>query len=700
MARGTSWSSRWGAERGDNRAQLRVVFVVSALLLSSAALARNAGPALRRVVPLADGWHFLRADAPGAEGVAFDDRAWSRVSVPHTWNAKDGQDGGNDYYQGVGWYRRRQTIPASEVGRQLYVEFDGANAEATLFVNGHEVGHHAGGYARFRFDVTSLVKVGGANIIAVKVSNAPNPNVPPRSADFTFFGGLYRDARLVSVDPVHLDMDSLGSSGVLAFPTSVTKLSAAVSVRASVSNADPAPRDADVEVSLLATDGKTVGKASAHLSIPAKGTHEATLPLQVASPHLWDGVRDPYLYRLKVEVTAGGRMVDAVTEPLGLRFFDFDAQAGFSLNGASLNLHGVNRHQDRQDKGWALTPRDHDQDMALIRELGANAVRLAHYQHSQYFYDLCDKYGLVVWAEIPVVNSAAAGPFVDNARQQLSELIRQSGNHPSIVTWSVANELQHDKSDPGTLVPLVSALHALARQEDPSRPTSLATFYAATDPSAAITDLVGFNRYDGWYVNTIEAFAPGLDVMRAQAPKLRMAISEYGAGAGVTIHSAAPKKMDHSEEYQALFHEAYWQALAARPFVWGSFVWNMFDFASDVRKEGEHPGRNDKGLCTYDRKVKKDAFYWFKANWSHQPFVYVTGRRFSPRPPGVYDLKVYSNAERIGLRVNGKALPGQSAPNHLFVWSGVELKAGANVIEASANVDGRAIRDRVTVVGR
>jgi beta-galactosidase len=692
-------SSHARPARGRRHARLQVALAVSALLFSSAAVAGSAGPPLRRVVPLSDGWRFLRADAPGAEGVTFDDRAWTRVSVPHTWNGKDGQDGGDDYYRGIGWYRRRQAIPASEIGRQLYIEFDGANTETTLFVNGHEVGHHAGGYARFRFDVTSLVKVGGANVIAVKVSNAPNANVPPRTADYTFFGGLYRDARLVSVDAVHLDMDRFGSSGVLAFPTAVTKLSAAVSVRASVSNADPAPRDADVEVSLLAADGKTVGKASAHLSIPPKGTHEATLPLQVASPHLWDGVRDPYLYALKVEVRAGGRMVDALTEPLGLRFFAFDAATGFSLNGAPLNLHGVNRHQDRQDKGWALTPRDHDQDMALIREVGANAVRLAHYQHSQYFYDLCDRYGLIVWAEIPVVNSAAAGPFVDNAKQQLAELIRQSGNHPSIVTWGVANELQNDKSDPGTIVPLVSALHALARQEDPSRPTSLATFYDATDPSAAITDLVGFNRYEGWYVNTIEAFAPGVDVTRARRPQLRMAISEYGAGAGVTIHSAAPTKMDHSEEYQALFHEAYWQALAGRPFVWGSFVWNMFDFASDGRKEGEHPGRNDKGLCTYDRKIRKDAFYWFKANWSQEGFVHVTARRFSPRPPGAYDVKVYSNAATVGLRVNGKVLTEQSAPNHLFVWPGVAFKPGANVIEASASAGGRALRDRVTVVG-
>jgi beta-galactosidase len=674
------------------------------LVLAAGAAYAKAPPSPRRVTPLADGWRFLRAEAPGAEAPDYDDRAWSRVTVPHTWNAKDGQDGGGDYYRGVGWYRRRVAIAMSETGRELYLELDGANLETTLFLNGREVGHHAGGYARFRFDVTQVAKPGAVNLLAVRVTNAPSPNVPPRSADYTFFGGLYRDVRLVSVDPVHLDLDSFGSSGVLAFQERVTKESAVVRVRASVSNAEPAARDADVAVRVRVRIGRDagtiVGKESAHLKILARGTTETTLPLQIASPHLWDGVRDPYLYALDVEVTSGGRLVDALTEPLGLRSFDFDAAVGFSLNGVPLGLHGVNRHQDREGKGWALSPRDHDEDMALLRELGANAVRLAHYQHSQYFYDLCDKYGLVVWAEIPVINSAGTGPFVDNAEQQLSELIRQSGNHPSIVTWSVANELQDDKSDAGAVVPLITALNDHAHHEDPSRPTTLATFYDATAASAEITDLVGFNRYDGWYVHAIEAFAPGLDVMRARRPQLRMAISEYGAGASPSIHAAAPRKMDHSEEYQLLFHEAYWQALAARPFIWGSFVWNLCDFASDGRKEGDHPGRNDKGLVTYDRKVKKDAFYWFKANWSHDPFVHVTGGRFSPRPAGPTDIKVYSNAAKVSLRVGGAPLTPQSATGHIFVWAGVPLRSGTNVIEATAVVDGRTVRDRVTLVGK
>jgi beta-galactosidase len=679
-----------------------VAFVVGTAVPGAAAAheLRLASSPLRDVTPLREGWRFLRADAAGAERPDFDDRAWARVRVPHTWNAQDGQDGGDDYYRGVGWYRRAVTIPHGEFRGRTYLELDGANLETTLYVNGHEVGHHAGGYTRFRFDVTSFLEPAAPNLLAVKVSNAADPNVPPRTADYTFFGGVYRDVRLVRVGMLHLGMDDFGSSGVLAFQKSVTKERATLDVRAIVSNADVRPQEVDVDVTVLAADGTPVSTARERTEIPTEGSREVRLPLTIATPHLWDGVRDPYLYKLEVELKSACCAVDAVTEPLGLRSFDFDATAGFSLNGASLNLHGVNRHQDRQDKGWALSTHDQDEDMALIRELGANAVRLAHYPHSQYFLDLCDKYGLLVWAEIPVVNSAGTGPFVDSAKQQLTELIRQSGNHPSIVTWSVANELQHDKSDPGAVEPLVRALHERARAEDPSRPTSLATFYAATDPSAAITDLVGFNRYDGWYVGAIDAFAPGLDVMRARRPQLKLAISEYGAGASPSIHAVTPVKMDHSEEYQLLFHEAYWQALEARPYVWGSFVWNMFDFASDGRKEGDHPGRNDKGLVSYDRKVKKDAFYWFKANWSREPFVHVTGARFSPRPKGPTDIKVYSNAEKVRLRVGGAPLAEQSAKGHVFVWSGVPLQAGANAIEATAVVDGRTVRDRITIRGR
>jgi beta-galactosidase len=654
----------------------------------------------RKVTPLGDGWRFLRADVAGAETAAFDDRKWTRVRVPHTWNALDGQDGGDDYYRGVGWYRRRVAIPAAEKGRSLYFEVDGANTVTTLFVDGKELGRHAGGFARFRFDVTSAVTPGKPSVFAVRVSNAADPGIPPRTADFTSFGGLYRDVRLVSVEPVHLDLDTAGDSGVLAFQRSVTKKSAAVDVRVAVTNASDEAREVEVAVTARA-ERSVVASGAARVALPARGRGQVLVPLKFEAPHLWDGVRDPFLHSLEARVSSGGKAVDAVTEPLGLRAFDFDAQAGFSLNGAPLNLHGVNRHQDRQDRGWALSPRDHDQDLALIRELGANAVRLAHYQHSQYFYDLCDRYGLIVWAEIPVVNNAALGAFAKNAEQQLVELIRQSGNHPSIVTWSVANELQHDKSEPGAIVPLIKALAATARREDPTRPTSLATFYDATDPSVGLTELVGFNRYDGWYVNTLAAFAPGVDVMRARRPHLRMALSEYGAGASVAIHAAAPKKMDHSEEYQALFHETYWRALAARPFVWGSFVWNMFDFAVDVRKEGDHPGRNDKGLVTYDRKVKKDAFYWFKANWAESPvFVHVAGRRFTPRPAGDYELKVYSNAPAVRLTVNGAALSEVNAADHLFTWPGVPLRPGRNVIEATATAGNRVSRDRVTIVAK
>jgi beta-galactosidase len=655
----------------------------------------------RRVAALADGWRFLRADVAGAEAAGFDDGAWTAVTVPHTWNALDGENGGDDYYRGAGWYRRHQPVPASESGRRIYLEIDAANIVATAWVNGMQAGQHSGGYARFRFDVTALVTFGADNVIAVQVSNAAGLAVPPLSADYTFFGGIYREARLVSVDPLHLDMDSFGSSGVLGLQRAASRQSASVDLRASVSNAGPQPAPATVEASVLAADGSVAQQASADVTVMAGATADVTVPLTIASPHLWDGVRDPYLYTLRVDLRAGGTVVDSVTEPLGLRFFQFDATAGFALNGAPLNLHGVNRHQDRLDRGWAITAQDHDEDMALIREMGANAIRLAHYQHAQHFYDLADRYGLVVWAEVPLVNSTQAGAFADNAKQQLVELIRQSGNHPAIVTWSLSNELQYDKSVANTLLPLMTDMNTLAHTEDPSRPTALATFYDQNDPVTTKTDLVAFNRYDGWYVNTIADFAPGIDGMHTGKPAMKMGLSEYGAGASVNFHSASPRIMDHTEEYQSLFHETYWQALAARPFVWGSFVWNMFDFAADARNEGDTPGRNDKGLVTYDRKTRKDAFYWFKANWTTAPFVYVTSRRWTPRPAGAYDVKVYSNAATVTLRVNGTALPAQTAPGHLFVWKGVALAAGANSLEASAAAAGGAtVTDAVTIMGQ
>ncbi|HXI56554.1 MAG TPA: glycoside hydrolase family 2 TIM barrel-domain containing protein, partial [Polyangia bacterium] len=651
----------------------------------------------RRTIALAQGWRFIKMDVGGAATTAFDDSAWAPVTVPHTWNSSDGQDGGNDYYRGIGWYRTHVTVPAEEAGRRIYVEFDGANIVTTVWVNGVMAGMHQGGFARFRFDVTSMIKTGAANVIAVQVSNAAglSANIPPVTADFTFFGGLYRDVRLVTAEPAHLDLDHFGSSGVLATQSNVSRQSATVAVRASVTNAGAASFNATVAVKLLAADGSTVQMTSASATIAAGATSDVPLTLTVTNPHLWDGLKDPYLYRLQVDVKNGAQTLDSVVEPLGLRFFSFDANTGFSLNGNHLGLYGANKHQDRLNKGWAVLPSDLDEDMAIVRDLGATALRLAHYQHAQHFYDLCDQNGIIVWAEVPVVNSVTAGtPFADNAKQQLTELIRQSGNHPSIVMWSLSNEV----ADSTPVIPLMTAMNTLAHQEDPSRPTTLATNFAPNGSITKTVDLLGINRYFGWYTGNYGQFAADVDSAHGVAGR-PLAISEYGAGAGITIHTATPTIMDHSEEYQSLLHEAHWKAISARPFLWGSFLWNLFDFAVDSRNEGDTPGRNDKGLVTYDRKTKKDAFYYYKANWSSDPFVYITERRWSQRPVGTYQVKIYSNGDTANLTVNGVAQGAKTATDHIFIWTGIALHAGANTLAASATVSGKAVTDTVTVTG-
>lgn len=652
---------------------------------------------LRRTIALNQGWRFVRKDVPEARGAGFDDGTWSTVSLPHTWNALDGQDGNDDYYRGVGWYRTHVSVPADEAGRRLYVEFDGANILAVVYVNGVRLGEHRGGFARFRFDATDAIEVGADNVIAVEVSNAASlsKTIPPVSADFTFFGGLYREARIVSVNPIHLDLDHFGSSGVSGTTNRVSKQSADVAVRASVTNAGATMKSTSVVVRVLTADGTTVRAAKTDVSVAASSTKDVTVNLTVAHPHLWNGLADPYLYRLRVDLEDGAKFVDDVVEPLGFRFFSFAVDEGFTLNGNRLRLDGINKHQDRLNEGWAVSHADLDEDMAILRDLGANALRLAHYQHAQYFYDLCDRNGLLVWAEAPIVDSVAEGkPFAENAEQQLVELIRQNANHPSIVMWSLGNEI----ANAAQAVPLLTDLAARAHREDPSRPTVLATNKAPDDPLTSVVDLIGVNRYFGWYGGTSAEFASDLDGAHRVAVR-PLAVSEYGAGAGITIHSRNPVKMDHSEEYQSLFHEVHWKAISARPFVWGSFVWNLFDFAVDGRKEGETPGRNDKGLVTYDRKTKKDAFYFYKANWSSDPFVYITERRWTSRPAGTYDVKVYSNGEEVKLVANGEPSSARSARDHVFVFEHVTLKTGPNALEASTVVSGKTVTDAVRVTG-
>ncbi len=652
------------------------------------------------------GWTFQRSDATGAEAPGFDDGAWSKLDLPHSWNAMDGQDGPTTpYYRGIGWYRKHYTFASSLLGQRIYLQFDGSNMISDVYLNGKLAGSHAGGFGAFRFDVTDLVMLGADNVIAVKVDNSagvdenneistsPTANVPPLNADFTFFGGIYRGVHLLSTPPLAISPLDFGSSGVYVTQSNVSAESADLSVKVKLANANAEMATASLTATVLDATGTEVVSATFSQAVPGKGNADATTSAKVMNPHLWNGLADPYLYSVRVDLLDGATVSDSITVPLGLRSFSLDPKTGFTLNGKYLDLHGVNKHQDHKDKGWAIADSDTDADFAFIKELGATAIRLAHYQHAGHTYDLADQAGMVVWAETPVIDRINDTPeFSANAEQQLTELIRQNYNHPSIIFWSVGNEaLLKPGPSPDTLI---SHLTDVVGREDPTRIAAYAANPGDTyNPANWHGSAHGFNQYQGWYGGKVADFAAWADQTHEDRPAGAIGLTEYGAGASISEHTANPAAQDtgenhtttqHSEEYQAYYHEGYWSALAMRPFIWGKFIWNAFDFASDTRSEGDTPGLNDKGLVTYDRQTKKDAFYLYKANWSSAPFVYITSRRFTTLPASSTSIRVYSNATLVDVKLNGSSLGPQSAANHIFVWNNVSWATGVNTVEASA----------------
>jgi beta-galactosidase len=656
---------------------------------------------------LNSGWTFQKADVTGAEAPTFDDSAWTQLDLPHTWNALDGQDGpATPYYRGIGWYRKHYTVPSSLMGQRLYLQFDGSNIITDVYVNGKAAGSHAGGFAAFRFDVTNLVTLGSDNVIAVKVNNgagvdannvivpgSPTANVPPLNADFTFFGGLYRSVHFLSTPPLAISPMDFSSSGVYVKQTNVSAASADLALTVKLSNAGSAAAMASLKATVLDATNAEVLSLTINQSVPASGLADGTATGTLTNPHLWNGLADPYLYSVRVDLLDGSAVSDSVTVPLGLRSFSLDPNTGFTLNGKYLDLHGVDKHQDHKDKGWAIADTDTDADFAIIKELGATVIRLAHYQHAQHTYDVTDRSGVVVWAETPVVDRINDTPeFAANAQQQLTELIRQNYNHPSIVFWSVGNEtLLKAGPSPDTLI---SHLADVVATEDPTRIAAYAANAGDTyNPVNWHGTAHGFNEYQGWYGGKVADFATWADQTHKDRPTGSVGLTEYGAGASITQHAANPAAQDlgadhtssaHTEEYQAYYHEGYWSALSTRPFIWGKFVWNLFDFASDTRSEGTTPGLNDKGLVTFDRQTKKDAFYWYKANWSTDPFVYITSRRFTALPKSSTSIRVYSNAAMVSVSLNGNSFGAKSAANHIFVWDNVTWAAGSNVVVASA----------------
>jgi beta-galactosidase len=655
------------------------------------------GVAARETTLLNSDWRFKMGDVAGAERSNFSDSDWQKLSIPHSWGWEEAQRGTN-YYRGPGWYRRDLNItPKSD--RRYFIRFEAAGSVADVFLNGKSLGQHRGAFGAFCFEVTHGLSQSGSNLLAVRVSNAVEPDIAPLSGDFCIFGGLYRPVHLIETSIENFTPLDHGSPGVAWRQTSVTREKAVIDLTTQISNSGRSSRSLKLVAKILDANGNKIAGEEKQITLMPAVTAPFSLSLNVPQPRLWNGRKDPYLYRAVVELEGDSGAVDSVEQPLGLRFYSIDPERGFVLNGEPYHLRGVNRHQDRWNEGWAVSEADQDEDIQMISEMGCTVIRCAHYQHSDYFYGLCDKAGILVWAEIPQVDKVGGeAKFAETSRSQLLDLIRQNINHPAIFAWSLFNELRPNNPDPHRLL---QDLYILAHGEDPTRPVIAATCTDKLPQMNLIPDWLGWNIYPGWYPGwgKLNEFGSSIDKYRATSRDGMLCISEYGAGANVEQHEQNPKQpvaesQWHPEEWQATLHEAAWQAMKERPFVWGTFVWNMFDFTSYWRHEGGVLGRNDKGLVTYDRKVKKDAFYFYKANWSEEPTIYITSRRFTERTNAMTDVKIYSNAKAVELLLNGTSQGTRTdATNGIFIWKDIKLSAGENRVEARADRSGKNLRD-------
>ncbi|MGL5436408.1 MAG: glycoside hydrolase family 2 protein [Lachnospiraceae bacterium] len=614
---------------------------------------------MRKTRNLNDGWRFT-----GPDGIV------SEVNLPHTWNNVDGQDGGNNYWRGSCMYELELDMPQFwKAEDQVYLEFRGVNASAKVYLNDAEAGTHDGGYSTFRMDVTGLLQE--KNWLAVQVDNGVNDRVYPQKADFTFYGGIYRDVNLVVVNRQHFDMEDCGGDGIRITPE-VKDEDGSVRIQ-TFTNLPGEDAEAVTFIEILDAEGSTVASGMG-----------ADCTLIIPNVHLWNGIKDPYLYTAVARLEYCGEVADEVQCRFGVRCFHVDPDKGFFLNGCSYPLRGVSRHQDWKGLGNAITKEHHQKDMELIREIGANTIRLAHYQHDQYFYDLCDEYGMVVWAEIPYISEHMSNGR-ENAVSQMKELIVQNYNHPCIVCWGISNEITISTKDNKDMLDNHRLLNNLCHEMDPTRLTTLACYAMCPPfhPSAHITDLVSWNLYLGWYVPGLFLNDLWMKFFHFRYPKRALGYSEYGCEAMPNLHSRKPRRGDNTEEYQTVYHEYMLRCFERNPYLWATHVWNIFDFAADARNQGGEPGMNHKGLITFDREIKKDSFYLYKAYWSEEPFVYIAGRRRIDREEAVTVVKVYTNQPKIALYVGG-SLAAEQTGNKIFIFRlklegtmTVEAKAGA-----------------------
>lgn len=642
--------------------------------------------AVRRDVLINDNWMFRFAHQ-------VSHKSERRVDLPHTWNAKDALAGIPDYYRGTANYTRVLKIPEGWKGKRLFLRFEGANTVTDVFINQRHIGEHRGGYGAFVFEITDWIEYGKDNQLQVSVSNALHLDVMPLVGDFNFYGGIYRDVHLLVTEETCISPLDYASPGVYLIQESVSPQRADVKARIAVSGLAVD----NVNLNVRVYDGKKVVKEAVQpVEVKPSKVMYVDVPITIGTPHLWNGRQDPFMYRVEVTLSKGDRILDKVEQPLGVRFFELDADRGFSLNGRPLRLHGVCRHQDRIEVGNALRPEHHIEDAALIAEVGANVIRLAHYPQATMIYDLMDKYGLVVWAEIPFVGPGGyqdqgfvnTSFFRQNGKEQLIELIRQHYNHPSICFWGLFNELKTPADNP---LEYVRELNELAHKEDPTRIITSASNLNDDNELNRVTDAICWNKYFGWYGGNPDDLGAWADKVHAAYPQLKIGISEYGAGASIyhqqdSLKKVVPTGWWHPENWQTYYHMKSWGQISERPFIWGSFIWAFFDFGAAHRTEGDRPGINDKGLVTFDRKVKKDAFYYYKANWDKDnKFVYIAERRCKNRVNPQVDIMVFTNLPEASLWVNGQYMGKAKADKWATVrWENMSLIPGANRIEVKS----------------
>lgn len=657
----------------------------------------------REVTPFNNGWEFKKGPFPtdAMQTAARWNADWEQVNVPHTWNADDMQKKTNNFYAGVAYYRKHYVFPESLEGKRLFLRFEGVGACAEVYVNGYLVGTHKGAYSAFVCEIGSQVKLGEENEIVVKADNAARPDViPVNHALFGVYGGIYRPIWLIVTEPCNIVVNDCASPGVYITQKNVSKQSADVSVRVKLDNATLAPAALELENAIYTREGKLVKVHRQSFELTPQGVQSYVSDFKISHPHLWQGREDPYLYKVVSRLKQDGQVIDEVIQPLGLRKYEAVAGKGFFLNGKKYPMYGVTRHQDWWGMGSALTNREHDFDLEQIMEVGATTVRFAHYQQSDYIYSRCDTLGLIIWAEIPFVNRVT-GQEWDNVHQQMRELIRQSFNHPSIYVWGIHNEVYHPH---GYTAALTQSVHDLCKLEDPDRYTVAVNGYGhAEHPVNGNTDIQGMNRYFGWYEKKIQDIKPWIEKMEKEYPWQRLMLTEYGADANIEhqtelLGDALNWGSDfYPETFQTKTHEYQWGVISQHPYILASYLWNMFDFAVPQWKRGGVDARNMKGLITFDRKIRKDAFYWYKANWSKEPVLYLTQRRNTERERRETSVTVYSNLGTPRVFLNGRELDGvrKGYTDVHYIFDQVTLAEGRNVLRAVIVSDGKEYTDEI-----